>query len=161
MSIISEIINELARNRGYIEGKVSDMAEVIMHHLVEIYLWRDTIYKNHWCTELYGFLHSIQKYSHNHKFPKSSEIYNWLWTDNGVKLNKIIEGIIDGVKDGDDDYKDLQEPKNVNNKDIEKFVIDYIVWLSTELSKGGIVSKNEIKSKVNDLLKKHPYELQE
>lgn len=160
MSIISEIINELADNRNKVESDITNKSFVMKIHLIKIYLWRDTVYKNHWIKEVYSFLCRVPKLKKK-GYPKVKDLFEWLWLEDKENFNDIIDDIIEQSKDGEDEYKNLKTPENVNYRDIEEFVSGYMMWISKELHSKGFVSKSKISNSIESLLRKYPYDIEQ
>lgn len=161
MSVLEDIVYELAKHKSDVEDKVTDKSEEMIEHLIKIYIWRDTTYKGHWCGEVKGLLSSVKrlKGKGKKKYPKNKDIYKWLWRENDNKIDKMIDEAIYSAEKGLEGYENLRKPRRVDKEDIKSFVNNYMIWLSNELSKNGIVTSNEVYSTIDFLLKEHPYKL--
>ena len=157
---IGDIIYELADNRGKIESSITNLSRPIVVHLIKIYLWRDTTYKNHWISELNGFLNSVPKLKGKNRYPKSKDLYRWLWTESRKEnFSKTLYSVIDQVDMGEGEFKDLKRPDGVDIDKVKMFVEEYMMWISQELSVSGEIMLSEIRSKIDSLLKKHQYRI--
>lgn len=157
---IGDIIYELADNRGKIESNITALSRPIVVHLIKIYLWRDTTYKNHWIREVFGFLNDVPKLKRSNKYPKQKDLYKWLWTESRESnFNKTLRSVI-SLTTSDGDYKNLKKPDKVSSIDVKDFVEKYMNWISYELSDTGEIEFDDVQDKINSLLKNFPYRLE-
>lgn len=162
MNIIGEIIYELSKNRNDVESRVTDIARPMVIHLIKIYIWRDTEYKDGWIKEVCNFLNYVPTLKGSHKHPKGKDLYEWLWKEDREKnFNKTLRYVISLAGSTDKQYKSLKRPTNIISPDVKDFVDDYMRWVSFELSSEGEIDLEDVRLRIESLLRKYPYELQE
>lgn len=145
-------VTEFADSKREIERKLSDNTDKVIEHLLKLYLMPKHTAKNHWIGEIANFLNKVNRFTGKNKFPDAKQIYAWtyfkwkdlvtdtsymnIWVDNicdeyNIEINKSIEDICSEF-----DYVCEQ----------------YFRWLASKLSVGGVVERQSIFKKLNELL---------
>lgn len=128
-------IRAMPRGDKDIENRIADAAEQIDEHLIKLILYpNNTQDIEHWRSEIYAFLHKVDKRKTANKYPKSRFIYNAL-----ACHNDIMDNIIRCVKS---EY--AYTPKYISNPEILEIIEKYQKWLAYELSSQGAVTKQEV-----------------
>lgn len=143
-------VYELAKNKKEILSRLDDMSTKYMLHMLKIYFHSNSRYYNHWVKEVHAFYSKVNKTKESNKYPKSDEIYEAIlgqWEDDLENYTASDVRTINFM------YKDdLPKIENYNYESVYKFLKNYTVWLSNELSSKGEVSLDMVYNKIEELL---------
>lgn len=140
-------MREMADRLVDIKQDLRNCSENLRDHLIMLFMFRNNVNVNHWKNEVYGACHSVSKAKHNHKYPKSSFIYQELWGYYEDGFYDKCYSHVESLEDKENLVAPLFEPTVMYH-----FLDSYFVWLSKSLSARGEVSSKEIKSKIDALL---------
>lgn len=118
----------------------------IDHHIIKLLLFPDTEYTNHWKQEIFAFLHDIDKLKSTNKWPKETDILDWLACHNDVLSNYRITV--------EDEYEDLV-PCNISNSDILSAIEDYQAFLASNLASSGLVRRKDVYDLLSAIVHKY------
>ena len=138
----------LSKSLRDIRCDIDEKGVEIMLHLIKVFVFRRCNSYDHWKSEIHAFLPKVSKLKRTNKYPKSDFIFHALWDNQKDDLEKFLKWILT-------DYTtyDKLVVVNSNIQQLGKFIDDYLHWLSEELSKKGFVSRVEVSSKIDNLLK--------
>lgn len=135
-------IRAMSREKRKIEDHVCDKASEIDEHIMKLLLYPKSKSCDHWKAEIYGFLNHVYKLKPTHKFPKYKDILTWLRVNNDM-LDKFVSRVIE-------DESDLI-PEDVDIETLTRCIEQYQEWLATQLSEEGLVTKNAVYCKLNEI----------
>lgn len=116
-----------------------------IEHLVKLAVLNSPRNINHWRSEVYAAVHSINKLKKDNKYPKASVIFDTVWNAYGDDLDKFIDTAI---------KEEPNEKMKSNIKDADdiiKPVYNYVMWLSLELSKHGKINRQDCFNKLEEI----------
>lgn len=113
-------------------------------HLTKLVVFPNASTHNHWKKEVYNFLHDVSRLKGSNKYPKEKFIFDAIsgWDD--VADNLIIEV--------QDEEQDLVPDHNVDARKLEAMLLAYHKWAAHKLSTNGILTRNEVYAKIDELL---------
>ena len=59
--------------------KLADASELLVDHLIKIFMYPNHVSVDHWIQEVHGFLNKVGKLKHNNKFPSIQFILQNTW----------------------------------------------------------------------------------
>ena len=97
-------IFEHAQRRSDCISKIYDMSDTLNLHLIKLYLFQKSSYRNHWKDEIISYLEKISRlvWSENKKKFKSDDYFEWLfldWIHPENKINRLIKKISEQYKE--------------------------------------------------------------
>ena len=137
----SESIFALAKTKSDIEAYLDDATRPIILHLIKLYFYNDSEDLKHWRQEVYSFLNSVPRLKSKKKFPSKDFILNNTINLELPYLNHLIYII----------ESEYGKPQEANIDGLKSNIIEYFVWLATELSKTGIVGRVDVYRKLDEL----------
>ena len=146
------LIHELAYEKRDIQRTLIDRTPKVVQHIIYLVLDSDNVNKNHWMSEIHAFIHDIGRLKNGKKFPKADFIYEYTY---GVMRDMILDGhwfrvtIADICED-----ENIQFPEDIEQiqKKVDTVCTSYFKWLSKELSCNGIISKQDCRNKLAELI---------
>ena len=153
---VIKLIMEFANTRKEEIQKLRNISDILEQHLLCIYYWRDTDYLNHWEGEIVGFLPRMRLIKGTNKYLSEKQIYENLFTDWAITFYNDIKFDVDRIM-----VKEPELPviKNVDAKNVYKFLEDFYKVICGELHIRGNIDKMFLYKLIDDLLKKYPYTL--
>lgn len=145
-------VTELADSKREIERGLNDATEPVLNHLLKLYLMSNSESRNHWITEIFGFLNKIKKLAGKNKFPSKDQIYDWTynkWEDVLTDDNYLMDSI-----ESIEDIYNINIDENIRTINIgyNRLCRDYFSWLANELSQYGRVTFSMVRTKLNELV---------
>lgn len=151
---------ELARKRSEVLGDIRNHRIVLVEHLLKLYYYRDfTGCLDGWIDEVKAFLGDVSKIKTmkgKDRFPTPTEIYDEAWGDDLDNISNRHDMYISDFPRKKDKYSGFL-PRVKKDPSAEEFCDDYIKWVSEILSHRGVVTKEEVESKIEKLWEKYPY----
>ena len=143
-----EMLFEMAYNKKQILDRFLHNFENVISHLMLVYLFRDNKEKNHWEDEVHSFINRTYRCKSNNKFLSIKDIESVLlgWTD---CFDQQVSTYIDEIKA----KEEIDEVPEFSIEKLTAFLTNYFKWLSKELSTKGQVSREEVKNKIDELIK--------
>lgn len=144
------ILTEYAKRLNRIGDRLEAISDPIIMHLLKIFYFpKEKELVTHWIGEISDFLYRIDLVKGTNKYPKSSFIYSNLWKDSEdtfdrdhyLRINKINKKY---ARNYGEIYCDPRA---------KDFCREYMLWLSTNLSKKGYVEDYEVENKIHSLMK--------
>lgn len=152
---------EMADSKSNIAHSLISVRDVLISHLIKVFVWKHSSSYTHWKHEIYNFVSRISKLKLINKYPSANFIFNNLFGNIKDVFKDRLEVYIDDInydyfedECSADKNKDF-EPAVFDNLDTDKllnFIEDYIKWLSINLSNSGVVKFSEVSSKIDSLL---------
>ena len=150
------LLIELAQSLKDIARDLQSISRSFQEHLIKLYIWRDVEETaNYWKREISNFITEIVRVKGSKKFPSKKFIYDKIfgeWEDVFIDyLPKRLENILSN-------YSSMPQVdvKAIKANELLSFVKEYCNWLSTNLSRDGIISSAEARNKLDELLEKYP-----
>lgn len=145
-------VTEFADSKKEIERKLSDSTDKIIEHLLKLYLMPINSARNHWISEIANFLNKVNRFAGKNKFPNAKQIYAWTyfkWKDlitDSSYLDILVKNICDEYNiTANESIEDL-------STQFDLICEKYFRWLSIQLSTYGIVERQMIFKKLNELI---------
>jgi len=132
-------------------------------HLLKLFYFRDNQRDfNGWTTSVWKGLASIPKLKNPNgkdKLPDAQFIYNWVWGNFEDSFEDWHEGALKDFNDkSNPEFRDLLYIHARGDADTAgAFVKEYHLWLAKKLAKQGWVTKADVQSEIEELLRKYPY----
>lgn len=140
------IIYAFSKTTKEVMSKLADRGEVVVDHLIKVFLWPNSQEYNHWKQEVWSNLNRVSKLKTTNRFPTSSQIYNAIWDAVGDMIPELAKLWIDEID---------ESPIAFDFKNLEYAIHDYLIYLSKELSTNGIITSNKVYSKLDVLTKEY------
>lgn len=145
-------ITAQALQKHEIETRLATQMSEIIEHMLKLYLMPNHSARNHWESEIYAFVHNVEKLKQTKKYPTKEQIYSWTYKKVQDLVNDedwmaiAIEDICEqyGIK--------LTVSVNCVMHELDKICIDYFNWLSNNLSERGRATSREVYQKLDELL---------
>lgn len=144
-------IFELAYSRKHIADHLISVTPKIIEHLFYLMLDPTNQARNHWKSEIYGFLNDMDAMKGTNKVPNKDFIYKWTYgsKQDRIKSEKYMSKFL----------KDVCKKENINTSDdietimknLDYICVDYFDWLSEELSTNEYVTQDEVYSKLDSM----------
>lgn len=143
-----KLITEMLIEKDKLFNKLYDKVDIMLIHLVKCFAYKNSTNDlKHWEKEIYSFLNRVPKLRTNKKWPS-------------YKLLKsiLVDIIEDSVYETIDNFiktlihEGYPKIKEYDKKEISNDIIEYLDWLSLELSKNGSVSLEDIENKIDNLI---------
>lgn len=145
-----KIITEMAEELREIGRDLKSKNEIVIEHLLMIYLYPNSKHINHWEREVRSFIDKVSKVKSKNKYPTQKQILNFTWF---IFEDVLIERF--NVYVDDIEYKE-NKVKEIDNPDPQvfyNFVKEYFYWLSDKLSIKGYIERQETINKIEELRK--------
>ena len=150
--MLIRLIRELAYERRDIQRTLIDKTPTVVQHIMYLVLDPNNINKFHWMSEVHAFIHDIGRLKNGKKFPKSEFIYEYTY---GAMSDMVIDSkwFNVTVKDICED-ENIELPKNMKQAQMKVDIVcrEYFRWLSSELSTNGVISKEDCRNKLTELI---------
>lgn len=131
----------MSREMRDVKREVESKSAEIALHLAKLGMYPDNDSKMHWRQEVYSFLFKVPRLKSTNKFPKSDKLFDWLWDSVKDEIRDWGRGVI----------REYGRPSGMTLDEVEVFCAAYYDWLSTNLSRHGIVTQPEVYSKLDEL----------
>lgn len=135
-------VQSFAETQQEIHRYLVSRADVVIEHLIKIFLYTERQEVSHWKQEVAAALNRIYKLKNNNRYPSK----NWIMTNSWNVLEDTIQDSVPSIVE---DYGDTTYSFN----SIYDKLHEYFDWLSSELSIRGRVSNTRIYNKINELMK--------
>ena len=146
-----QIITEAARRNNEIKDKILFQQDECIMHLMCMFLYRDDENcLNHWPTEIRAFISKISKTKSSKKFPTYNQLYEWLMSSWADCFDIQYRAFLEDIEDKENKYIPQFNLNNMYN-----FIYDYFDWLAKHLSQYGLVTRDDVKLTINNLLTKY------
>lgn len=139
------IVGQAERLRDVMK-KAEEKAPELMEHFIKLMIFPNSKTCNHWKQEIAAFIHSAPRLKNSKKFPKHKDLMQvlyYVWEDSTDTW--ISELCIDFP----DEYV-----LPVSYETVHKCMFEYFDWLCDKLSKNGLVAKQSIYDKLDELQEK-------
>ena len=143
-----KLLKEMADSKSRISSQLCNNRKSYLEHLIKLYLWKNSEYANHWKSEIYSFYNDIPKLRTTNKYPNSDFIYQAIFGYCEDSISDSIDDKIEFILYKENNLNKLEYDKS----DIIKFIKDYSIWLSSNLSSKGHISFRDAYTKMNELL---------
>lgn len=150
--MLIRLITELAYEKRDIQRILIDRTPKAVQHIIYLVLDPDNVNKNHWMSEIHAFIHDIGRLKSGKKFPKADFIYEYTY---GVMRDMILDDhwFSVTVEDiCDDENIEFPEDTEQTQKKVDAVCESYFRWLSAELSSNGVISKQDCRNKLAELI---------
>lgn len=141
-------IRAFSQRKKDIAADLDNHSLELVCHLINVYLFPDSVNQKHWRSEIYSFVPSIHKIKNKNRYPEPAFIYKNLISDRADNMDhfsRLVELVRQKeYEEIERDYLDIGE--------CITFVRTYINWLSIELSSYGIVMPNDVYKELDNLL---------
>lgn len=147
------VILAMSESAREIKRDLTSATNLVIEHLLKLYLMTSHESENHWRREVYSFIHNVKKLSTSKKFPSTKMIYEWTYGvyQDVVTDEKYMEVMVRSIEeDYDYDFSYLNISEVCKNMD--KVCQRYFSWLSDSLSKVGVVSPKQVYGKLDEIL---------
>lgn len=143
-------VTEFADSKKEMERHLNDVTEPLIDHLFKLYFLPNHESRNHWCSEIYGFLNWIKKLAGKNKWPTKQQILDWTYLKWADTLEE--KGVIDNeIETLEYKYNVIIKKNNRMYTEFNYLCGKYFDWLATELSSIGRVSFPKVVNKLNEL----------
>lgn len=145
-------INAMSESRKEIERSLSRITDVIVEHLIKLSVMPNHSARNHWKTEIAGHLSRIKRLDGSNKYPTAQDIYKWTYNkvrDNITDVTYMTEMLYDIATEYNVDIDADPEEVCVS---ADRVCHEYFTWLSKMLSTTGMVAKQRIYDKLDELV---------
>ena len=105
-------------------------------------LYPECAERTHWKSEVYNILHRVPRFA-NRKWPRSSFIFDALSSWDDVADNLAISVM---------DQEDTLNPIDVKTVNIEYMLYEYHKWAVQQLAKDGVLRRQDVYNKIEELL---------
>lgn len=139
-------IRSFALNKREIRSDLRAAADVVIEHLIKIFLYPRLQEQNHWKQEIAAALKKVPRLKSSNKFPDASFIVDSSWMVWEDQFDRFVEVIKEEMK---------EMPESINNNILYDAIDEYFQWLSKELSKYGSVMSNNIYNEIDYLQNKY------
>ena len=135
-------IKAMAYDKQTIMNDLMNKSQPLTDHLIKLYLFPSTEYAAHWRHEVWSFLNRIPKMKSTGKLPSKDLIYSGIsgYLDTSDNLMYLMMS----------EY-DSSVPERTDIDELEAILADYFDWVSTKLSKDGVVVSKEVYKKLDEL----------
>lgn len=146
-------LTEFAEQRKEIERELKARTVKIIEHLLYLVLDKNNSASNHWKSEIHAFIYDIDIQKGNKKLPKEKFIYASTY---GKRQDRVTDEkwLTVAIKTA------CQKEHFNNTKDVftvmselDFVCTEYFRWLANELSTVGNVAPDDVKDKIDELLK--------
>ena len=148
---------ELARKKDEVLSDIRNHRFRLIEHLLKLYYYRDNDSLRTWLKEIKAYLGEVSKIKASRgkdHYPSKEEIY---WEAFGKDLDSLDDFHDTCIEDFSSDEEEPL-PKVEKDKKAEDFCNEYIEWVSRILSTKGSVSALEVRTEIEKLWRKFPYE---
>lgn len=143
-------LREFAIERSALKAKLMFSFESIFPHLLLVYYYPTAEEVNHWEKEVYNFLNDVPVLKSTKRLPPEKLIKEGLWDSVKEIIPRRHGNFVKDVNLGE--YgANLGQVKF--DRRAEDFCREYCDWLAMRLSKDGSVSRFEVKTQIEKLLK--------
>ena len=139
-------VRSFAENKKDLHSYLSNRADVVIEHLIKIFLYPNAQEYNHWKQEVAAVLKKVPKLKNSNKLPSASFIVDSSWMVWEDQFDRFVEVV-------KEEMKELSE--NINNDTLYDAIDEYFEWLSKELSKYGSVVSDNIYHEIDYLQNKY------
>lgn len=147
------VILAMSESAREIKRDLTSAANLIIEHLLKLYLMTNHESENHWRREIYGFIHNVKKLSTTKKFPSAKMIYEWTYGiyQDVITDQKYVEVMVRSIEeDYTFDFSHLDILKIC--EDMDRICQNYFLWLSDSLSSVGAISPKQVYHKLDEIL---------
>lgn len=137
-------IRSFAEAQKEIHRYLVSRSDVVIEHLIKIFLYTERQEVSHWKQEVAAALNRIYKFKNIDRYPSKG----WIMTNSWNVLEYTVYDYIYPIIE---DYGELTS--NLTVTSIYDKIHKYFDWLSTELSIRGRVSNTRIYNKIDELMK--------
>ena len=150
-------LDEMAYSKTKIWDFLTRPAEICFNHLLKLFYFPTfTDYVNGWVTTVANCCARTYKDKSTNKWPEKEFIYNALWRDREDAFRSHLRGIVADFNDKrDPEFEFLPVIFNKKESKAREYMGAYYDWLSEQLSKKGLVTRQEVFSEINKLLSKY------
>lgn len=142
-------LNEMARDKRYIEELMDRMSNNLIQHLIYCFLWEDTNNNlKHWKQEIRDCVTDLPRIKSTNKFPTYQQLKKWYLDDRFERINDKLDGYVKSACEAERKIEPYY-----NKLNLIKFLTDYLIWLCNRLSQGDIIQVSEVSNKIDELLK--------
>lgn len=134
-------IQSFAETQQEIHRYLVSRADVVIEHLIKIFLYPERQEVSHWKQEVAATLNRVYKLKSDNKYPSK----DWILENSWNVLDDIIRDSIVPIEE------DYGHSSNDNFYNIYNKIYSYFDWLSGELSKTDRVSNTRIYDKIDEL----------
>ena len=148
---------EFAENKKEIERHLTNQTDIIVEHILYLIMDKDNNAVDHWKNEIYSFLHTVKKLSGKNKFPTAKQIYDWTYckiSDCITDMRWVRVFVEDACDKEGFTYTSISSFSTIS-KQLDSFCRDYFSWLGENLSKVGIVSKQNVFKELDKLMRQY------
>lgn len=144
-------ITAQALQKREMETRLATRMSDVIEHMLKLYLMPNHSARNHWETEIYTFIHSVEKLKQSKKYPTKEQIYSWTY-DKVQDLVTDTSWMTLAIEDICDQYN-IQLTISINTViyELDNLCIIYFSWLSENLSERGRLTNREIYQKLDEL----------
>ena len=139
-------VRSFAETKKDMHRYLADRADVIIEHLIKIFLYPDVQECNHWKQEVAAVLKKVPKLKNSNEFPSAAFIVDNSWMVWEDQFDRSVEVTKLEMK---------EQPENIDNDTLYDAVNEYFHWLSKEISKYGSVVSNNIYNEIDFLQNKY------
>lgn len=139
-------IRSFALNKREIRSDLRAAADIVIEHLIKIFLYPRLQEQNHWKQEIAAALKKVPRLKNSNKFPDASFIVDSSWMVWEDQFDRFVEVV----------KEDMEEnPNNSSTKKLYEAIDEYFNWISDKLSTFGAVSNKEIYNEIELLQNKY------
>ena len=145
-------INAMAESRKEIERSLSGVTDAIVEHLVKLVVMPSHSARNHWKQEIASNLSRIKRLDGSNRYPKADDIYKWTYNkvrDNITDVTYMTEMLYDIATEYNVDIE--ADPEEICESS-DRVCYEYFTWISKMLSTTGMVAKQRIYDKLDELV---------
>ena len=136
-------IRSMSEAQSRIYDSITSKVTSINTHMAKLMLFKDTEYVNHWESEIYAFLHDVNKLKGTNKYPKQKFILKCLSVG-----NDSAEKYLEMARAEEEEI----QPAQVSSAAYLHALKQYQEWISAELSSKGYVTPKEVRSVLENLI---------
>lgn len=135
-------ISAMGTNKNIVETQLVAASGELTDHLIKLYLYPSTEYRNHWKQEIYSFVPRCPKLKNTNKYPDAQFIFD------------CISAYLDTTETAM--YYVMQEypshtPERYDAQELEQLMAEYLTWLADELSANGRVQSQAVYNKLDEI----------
>ena len=124
-----------SKSKKDVGANIDESTRPLILHLIKLYLYPDSVNKNHWRKEVAEKLNCVSKLKGRNRYPSKEFILNYSWESYKNEIEYFVTYIT-----SDYGYSEYAE----NIEEIKYFIFNYLDELSELLSEHGVVDYDKI-----------------
>lgn len=122
--------------------QLQGISDPLTEHLVKIYLFPDSSYREHWCKEIRNFLSRVPKLKNGNKLPSKTLVKESI----SIYLDRLDSMIGSVIKE----YPDLN-PERFDAVELENMIEEYFDWICEKVCNDEYVSSYDVMDRLKEI----------